>query len=332
MSVYNSSTFLEETMQSVLSQTYKDFEFLIVNDASTDNSQDILSKVHDPRIRIITNPNNMGLARSLNIGIRASQGIYIARIDGDDIMAPTRLEKQVRFLDEHHDICLVGSSSMFMDMVSGITRPYRLPTDHVTIFYHFLTGRNALGHPFVMYRKEAVVEAGLYNEALTCASDYELWLKMVRKGFKFRNLPEPLTMYRTHNQQMTYHSNTIQIQNHYNAFFSFTTSVLTPPAKKSETDAYLNLLIQKMTRPTLEKLKPAYVIFKSLLSILDDKHMRAQIYFLFFKEYIRPCILHSRPVDAFRAIRNEFKDAFSFWRRLGLLRKYISRWLRDKNN
>ncbi|PKM79101.1 MAG: glycosyltransferase family 2 protein, partial [Firmicutes bacterium HGW-Firmicutes-13] len=109
MSVYNGEKYLNKAIESILDQTFADYEFLIIDDGSTDNSLEIINLHHDPRIRLIINPENYGLTKTLNIGICLAQGYLIARADADDFFEPTRLEKQIDFLQKHQDVDVVGT-------------------------------------------------------------------------------------------------------------------------------------------------------------------------------------------------------------------------------
>jgi glycosyltransferase involved in cell wall biosynthesis len=141
MPVYNGSKHLSDAVDSILTQTYTNFEFLIIDDASTDNSFEILKSYKDDRIRLIKNEKNIGLSASLNKGLNLALGKYIARMDQDDISLPNRLEKQIEYFKEHNDICVLGS---WFKVISG-DDPYQIkPTPSNTnvimlleIFYLF---------------------------------------------------------------------------------------------------------------------------------------------------------------------------------------------------
>jgi glycosyltransferase involved in cell wall biosynthesis len=122
MSVYNGEEHLREAIDSILNQTYKNFEFLIIDDGSTDGSVNIIRSYLDPRIRLIKNKKNIGITRSLNKGLKLARGEYIARMDDDDIAFPERLEKQVRFLNEHVNVGLVGGSDITINGVGDEIR------------------------------------------------------------------------------------------------------------------------------------------------------------------------------------------------------------------
>jgi GT2 family glycosyltransferase/radical SAM superfamily enzyme YgiQ (UPF0313 family)/Tfp pilus assembly protein PilF len=194
MSVFNGASYLEEAITSILQQTFASFELIIVNDASTDATPEILGKFDDCRIRVITNPGNLGLTKSLNIGMEAARGKYIARMDADDISLPHRLELQWQFLEKHTDYALVGSPYYQMDEQGRISGLIRVLTGDADLKAG-LKQQNWFGHGSVMMRREALQQVGGYDEHFTYAQDYDLWLRM-SEHFHLANLEEPLYCWR----------------------------------------------------------------------------------------------------------------------------------------
>ncbi len=200
MPVYDAGEYIEEAMKSILSQTFRDYEFLIINDGSTDNSADVIRKFSDSRIRFVENESNIGLSGTLNKGIRLARGEYIARMDADDITLPTRFEKQVGFLDQNPDVALCGT----WYTVFGATRrtTLRLPINQKEIKCYLLFNP-PFGHPTVMFRKTVFVTRGLwFDKDYTPAEDYNCWVRFVEHE-RLANIPEVLLMYRIHKHQMT---------------------------------------------------------------------------------------------------------------------------------
>jgi glycosyltransferase involved in cell wall biosynthesis len=197
MSVYNGQQYLREAIESILSQTFKDFEFLIIDDHSADESVSIIESYGDKRIRLIKNDKNLGLAASLNKGISLAKGEYIARMDHDDISLPNRLEEQVRYMDEHFEIGVCGAWFVFCgDTLSVVVRH---PTEHAEIKAE-LFWRNVIAHPTVMMRKSVFLENGLlYNESFDKAQDYDLWVRAAQK-IQLANIPQVLLRYRVHSE------------------------------------------------------------------------------------------------------------------------------------
>lgn len=195
MSVYNGQRYLRESVDSVLNQTYKNFEFIIVNDGSDDGSQTILlnSQAGDNRI-LIVNQENIGLTKSLNRAIRLTAGRYIARQDADDLSAPTRLQKQLDYLKNHPKVAVVGCLRAILtsDGVIQINKP---PTFSPIGVKRFLARNNLFMHGSAMIRKVCLKKTGLYREFFRCSQDYDLWLRL-SQHFDLATLPEHLYQYR----------------------------------------------------------------------------------------------------------------------------------------
>jgi glycosyltransferase involved in cell wall biosynthesis len=200
MSVFNGEQYLKEAIDSVLCQTLGDFEFIIINDCSQDNSINIIKSYNDPRINLIENNENIGITRSLIRGFQEAKGKFIARMDADDICYPNRLEKQVAFLNENIDIIAVGSYVKMFG--NGKTNIYTMPLSHHEIKSHLILAPPLI-HPSVMMRKEALDKNKItYNPEYQKAQDYELWVRLARVG-KLANIPEVLLMYRLHPGQVS---------------------------------------------------------------------------------------------------------------------------------
>jgi len=192
MSVYNSEKYLKEAIDSILIQTYTNFEFIIINDGSRDRSLEIIRKYQEEDERIILiSRENKGLPYSLNEGIRLSKGKYIARMDADDISLPTRVEEQVIFMEENRDIGICGCSILDLDTDrKWILTPY---DKRLKVELLFLS---AFAHPSVMIDRKMMIENNLfYNEAFFQSQDFELWVRM-SKYTKFANLKSTLLRYR----------------------------------------------------------------------------------------------------------------------------------------
>ena len=199
MSVYNGEPYLHDAIKSILSQTYANFEFIIVNDGSIDNSADIITSFNDKRINVINNKINKGLVESLNIGIKYARGEFIARMDADDISHLLRFEKQVAFLDDNMDVCLCGTSA---EIIDDKKTKFIYPLEHSAIKI-FMLSENAIIHPSAMWRRDIFEQFKfLYNNDFPSAEDYELWTQVILK-VKVANLPEALLFYRKHSQQVT---------------------------------------------------------------------------------------------------------------------------------
>lgn len=202
MPVYNAETFLQEAIDSILSQTFTDFEFVIVDDGSTDGSTKIIkdAATRDPRIVYHRMLQNSGIVAALNEGIRVSSGRLVARMDADDISLPKRLESQHARLNST-DSDVVGANYIkFQGSMSKITH---LPTEPEDVARNMLH-TCCLGHPVVTFTREAFDSAGGYDPRYTKggAEDYDLWLRMSRTH-KLANLDQPLLRYRRHKNSLT---------------------------------------------------------------------------------------------------------------------------------
>ncbi|MBF0396019.1 MAG: glycosyltransferase [Desulfobacterales bacterium] len=177
MSVYNGERFISYAINSILNQTFKDFEFIIIDDASDDKTTEILRKYCDFRIKVFRNDKRIGLTRSLNKGLKLAQGEYIARMDADDISLPYRFQKQKEILDKDQKIGLIGSWVMLID-----ENNQEIKVVKTLIFSHMIKWRlifqNIIVHSSVMFRREAVNIVGGYDESFFYAQDYDLWSKL----------------------------------------------------------------------------------------------------------------------------------------------------------
>lgn len=197
MSVYNGSRYLQEAVNSILVQTFNDFEFLIIDDGSTDDTWEILSKyaAKDSRIKLSKNITNIGLTQSLNKLLKLVQGDYIARMDADDVSLPIRFEKQVKTLEENLDIVLVSSELEYINSEGqAIGRSQRSDIPKV-VAWNLLFYNHVGGHSQVMFRKEIIKKLGGYSADFRYAQDYELWLRLIKLG-DCMILPEVLLQYR----------------------------------------------------------------------------------------------------------------------------------------
>jgi len=212
MSVYNGERYLKESIESILNQTFSDFEFIIVDDGSQDSTAMILRDYRDPRMVLLSNEVNIGLTRSLNRGLAVVRGTFIARQDADDVSLPNRIEKQVAFLKAHPAIGILGSCCRLIDGEGRRLWLYRVPAYDLNIRWKSLL-ENPFAHPSVMMRRDILTENGLtYDETLQVAQDYDLWTRMMRYT-QGTNLSEPLIHYRL-SRGVTRTRREAQITNH----------------------------------------------------------------------------------------------------------------------
>jgi glycosyltransferase involved in cell wall biosynthesis len=197
MPVHNTAKYLNEAIDSVLNQTFTDFEFIIIDDGSTDGSKDIIKSYNDERIILIENESNKGIVFCLNHALSIANGQFIARMDSDDISNPNRLQIQYSFMVNNHEIVLLGSSYQILG--SNDTKSF--PTTHEDIEMALLIG-NPFCHPTVIMRRSFLIKHSLtYNEKFEFAEDYFLWTEIIKLG-KVANLSDILLSYRHHQFQI----------------------------------------------------------------------------------------------------------------------------------
>ena len=201
MSVYNGARYLREAVDSILDQTFTDFEFIIVNDGSTDDTETIMQSYDDPRIVLVSNERNLGLAGSLNRGLELARGEYVARQDADDRSFPARLAKQVVYLDSHPSITFVGTDASFIDTVGQVIKHTSLPETDPGLRALLLAG-NPMVHGTVVIRRKAMAAAGGYCTDFEAAQDYDLWLRL-SEGGGMASIPEYLYDCRRHAETIT---------------------------------------------------------------------------------------------------------------------------------
>lgn len=207
---YNAADTIAETIQSILDQDFRDWELLVINDGSKDDTVEIVSSFSDERIRLIHNDENKGLIYTLNKGIELARGPFIARIDADDIALPNRFAKQVDFMNNNPNVIVCGT---FMKSFGNVkkSRIISFECENDSIKDNFPI-RTAFGHPSVMIRKSVLLDTGIkYDYNYKCAEDMKLWLDLMPYG-KYANIPEVLMMYRISSKQCTQPTNIEMIE------------------------------------------------------------------------------------------------------------------------
>lgn len=199
MSVFNGERFLREAIESILAQSYTDFEFIIIDDGSTDSTNCILQSyaARDQRVVLLKNDRNVGLTKSLNLGLSVSQGTYVARQDADDLSFPERLRTQVAYLDDHPSVGLLGTAYTVIDQNGMRLAIHQQPLTDTEIRWQMLF-HNAFCHTSVMWRRAVVSsQEPCYEEGYQYSQDYGLWAKLLRQTVA-ANLDLPLVAYRAH--------------------------------------------------------------------------------------------------------------------------------------
>jgi glycosyltransferase involved in cell wall biosynthesis len=179
MPVYNGGSILRNAIESIVNQTYKEWEFIIIDDGSTDNTEEIIKEYKDNRIRYVKQ-SKCGVTLSLNKGIGISKGEFIARQDADDISLPTRLEKQINFLKENKDISLLGTFTNLIDKNGRLIETKTFPTNNEELQKEIKVS-NPFIHGSIVMKKESLKEVGLYREQFFMCQSYDLWLRISEK-------------------------------------------------------------------------------------------------------------------------------------------------------
>lgn len=204
LSCYNGARWLDKAINSVLSQTFKDFEFIIVDDGSTDNSAQIIKRFSEQDTRIVViSKDNTGLADSLNLGVQRARGLWIARLDADDVCEPTRLEKQMAKAKCNPSLVFIGSGLRVIDEEGTVLKSFRYPVSHGLLVRNLQTARKFPPHSSAFYRADAVRSVGSYRTQMRRSQDWDLWLRLSEVG-RLTSLEEPLVRIRKHQDQISH--------------------------------------------------------------------------------------------------------------------------------
>ena len=201
LAVRDGARYLREALVSVLEQSFTSFELLVVDDGSTDETPEILQSYRDSRLVVLHNAHSVGLTRSLNIGLRAARGEYIARLDADDACEPDRLATQVAFLESHPDVAALATGYVKIDSAGRSHGPRPAPLGRTDLRWRLLF-HNPLVHSSVMIRTRVLDAVGGFDEAFRYAQDYALWCRIVRR-MPIETLQDPLVRFRVHGRSIT---------------------------------------------------------------------------------------------------------------------------------
>ena len=254
MAVYNGEKYLQSAIDSILTQTFYDFEFIIVDDASTDETANIIKGYKDSRVKLITNEVNMRLPRSLNRGLSAASGNYIVRMDADDISLPNRIEKQVLFMDNHPEVAASSVNYIVIDEEGHRLSRGKVHCGKVLNRYALLP--SPLVHPGAIIRRSLLNEEEWYNEKYTSAQDYDLWLR-IHEHHLLDNINEALLLYRVHSASISQAKKNQQRCNAYEIFNKFS-------SKQISFDEFEMLTYNSFEKNPMEYAKLMYVLFSHL--------------------------------------------------------------------
>ncbi|MCM3729100.1 glycosyltransferase family 2 protein [Neobacillus cucumis] len=199
--MYNGEEYIQEALDSIINQTYKNLDILVVDDGSTDNSNKIVSSYNDPRIRLLVNETNKGLPYTRNLGVKEAKGKYLAIMDADDIALPDRIEKQVKYMEENIDIDVVGT--YYQEFGGRFNRIRKSSADNQEELKISLIFHNYIGNSTSLIRLNTLKENNLsYNPNFFVLQDYDLWIQISKVG-KLFIMPEVLLKYRTGHTNIT---------------------------------------------------------------------------------------------------------------------------------
>ena len=292
MSVFNGAKYLYETVDSILCQTCSDFEFIIIDDGSTDQSYIILKNYakKDNRIILVRNENNIGLTSSLNHGLSMARGEYIARMDADDFSLPGRLEAQVAYLHANPEIGVLSVAARLIDSFGVLGHEIIFPADHTMLQWRMCFFENPIIHPGVMFRKKLVLAVGGYSEDFPAAEDYHLWYQL-SVSTKLANLQEVFLYLRKHTANISSMFKEEQKHNTLKISALMISSVINEQVNINEMTNYRDFLWEK------RELSRGNIIYASKIIYRIAKKMLRN---LEIKNNVRMCIIG----DAVRKISN----------------------------
>jgi glycosyltransferase involved in cell wall biosynthesis len=301
MSVHNGEAYLKDAIDSILAQTFTDFEFILINDCSTDTSKSIIESYNDERIVVINNEVNLGLTRSLNLGLAKAVGKYVARMDSDDTCSSDRLQKQYEHLEAHQGTLVVGSNINIMNDEGYIVKENEYPESFEdilgTVFF-----KNPLVHSTAMFRREEMLKIGGYNIDYKKSQDYELWLNVIQHNGILSNIPGALVNFRVHSKSITQDTSSTSEQENY--------------AQAALQKALKKILNIEVSVETLRLFRYIYLHNNSKISLGEYNKLLEFVSKLNsgFKKYIesKSDIEKSRAYKSFESNLNIFKNNLGF--------------------
>ncbi len=292
--VYNGGVHLNESIQSILNQTYKNFELIIIDDGSTDDSLSIMRSYNDNRIKILVNEFNIGHANTLNLAIKAANGEYIARQDQDDISFPDRLKKQLQFFNENLSTKVLSSGiSIFSDIPSTNQQIHFQLTEVKAEDFFF---GNILFHPTVMVKKECFNDY-MYSSSFPNAEDFDLWTRMVTR-FHIDIIQESLVYYRIHPSSMTRSNHALQIQSTQKIIHHQLQLFLGTHIHLS----WVEFFLDPSSRNTIESVRDFWLFIEHLNSKIKSHYARKRLLIMIFR------ILYHKRIFSWIPLRILIKD------------------------
>lgn len=261
---YNAERFLPDAIDSILNQTFRDFELIILNDGSTDKTEEIILSYTDSRIRYVKNVQNLKLISTLNKGVDLARGKYIARMDADDISMPTRFEEQIKYLTEHPSVALVSAEAYMMNEQGEITHKSRHYVTHLPKVCRFANIFECqFMHPVCMIRSEVLKEYKYSLEDVAMhVEDYELWSRMNRNGLLMASIGEPLFKYRVTKGSICGKYEKVQVEHCLEISYK----------------SYCSILNGKMDRDDFFRMFSKHKSIRSFISMMNFVHKQIEIY------------------------------------------------------
>ncbi|MFK8037018.1 MAG: glycosyltransferase family 2 protein [Crocinitomicaceae bacterium] len=259
--LYNAEKFITDTLKSILQQSFTDFEVIVVNDGSTDNSIEKVKEFKDSRIIIIEKKENSGIVDTLNIGIKAAKGDFIARMDADDIAYNNRFKVQYEYLKNNPNIAVVGSFQDNFGIENKLVKLYQTNA----LIKTGLVFNNQICHPSVMINRDLVQKEDLvYKREFQLAEDWVLWFDLSTKGYKMHNLPTPLIKYRIEGQNTTAKHRNDEKARHYKVY-KYILNQLSIQPNNETLDLHWAMARANVSQIDLNKLKPYFKVIEEAL-------------------------------------------------------------------
>lgn len=296
--VYNAARFLKESIESILNQTYVEFELMIINDGSTDDSEKIILSIKDDRIRYLKNDTNKGLIYTLNRGLSLIKTDYLVRMDADDIAFPERIAKQIDFMEKNPEIAVCGAQLKYFGQSDVVTN---FPLEHWLLDARLLFAPS-ISHPTAIIRMCVFENNKLeYDPKFLHIEDYHLWIRVVKYG-KLANLPEVLLHYRWEGQNITY-NNWSTIHDRYKSVYR----ILLPNLEIDPTEK--NLLLHLELAAKTEKIR-SISLLKLYTELIIEKNKKLCIY---SEDGLMKILDEFWGKLFFKAADNSIKETFKYW-------------------
>jgi glycosyltransferase involved in cell wall biosynthesis len=267
MAVHNGAPYLVQALDSIAAQTTQDWELVVVDDASTDTTPTLLGQWGHPNLKQVRNETNLGLTKSLNVGISHATGAFIARMDADDVCMPTRFEAQLTLFEHMPSLALVGGDLRLIDGSDTYLGTKRFPHSTAAVqFAHRIS--SAISHPAALMRRDALEAVGGYNEDIRIGQDYDLWERLFAAGYQASNVAEQVLSYRLHGGALTHKKRDAQLAVHVDVMRrSFRRWAGNDDLDPAEMDAAIRVLAPDQPRAPSDTVRKAL----ALLSRFSDR-------------------------------------------------------------